>query len=64
MSTENLENSQMTTYWVVGKTDGFGKSFMEEAAPELGLEDQDLERQGGTMAEGRPALLTEKARMR
>lgn len=54
----------MTTYWVVGKTDGFGKSFMEEAAPELGLEDQDLERQGGTMAEGRPALLTEKARMR
>lgn len=49
----------MTICRVVESTTGFSKSFTEETVPELGLEDWELEKQGGRMAEGRPAFQAE-----
>lgn len=34
----NVETGERTTRWGVGKAAGFSKSFMEEAAPDPGLD--------------------------
>lgn len=59
-----MGTGERTTRWGVGKAAGLGKSFMEEAALDPGLDPEDREAPGGPAAEAGPALLAAKARAR